>query len=142
MRPLPLCGCGRNITALTLTGSRCRLQSFKQHPGPTCPDRHRLKYTCRLCERGKKNKASRDLIPVDLMTIFCIASELLHFCFICLSESNPCIKHYHIKETKDNPKRYYVAEKYVFDSIPLLINYHQHNGGGESRRTRGAGGLP
>ena len=52
-------------------------------------------------------------------------------CLICLSENNPCIKHYHIKETNDNPKRYYVAEKYVFDSIPILINYHQHNGGGE-----------
>lgn len=48
------------------------------------------------------------------------------------SENHPCIKHYHIKETNDSPKRYYVAEKYVFDSIPLLINYHQHNGGGES----------
>ncbi|OBS66506.1 hypothetical protein A6R68_04957 [Neotoma lepida] len=44
---------------------------------------------------------------------------------------NPCIKHYHIKETNDNPKRYYVAEKYVFDSIPLLIKYHQYNGGGK-----------
>ncbi|EQB77238.1 cytoplasmic FMR1-interacting protein 2 [Camelus ferus] len=48
-----------------------------------------------------------------------------------VSENNPCIKHYHIKETNDNPKRYYVAEKYVFDSIPLLVNYHQHNGGGK-----------
>ncbi|XP_070270621.1 tyrosine-protein kinase ITK/TSK [Myotis yumanensis] len=53
-----------------------------------------------------------------------------------VSESNPCIKHYHIKETNDNPKRYYVAEKYVFDSIPLLINYHQHNGGGLVTRLR------
>ncbi|KAK7810004.1 hypothetical protein U0070_015741 [Myodes glareolus] len=44
---------------------------------------------------------------------------------------NPCIKHYHIKETNDNPKRFYVAEKYVFDSIPLLIKYHQYNGGGK-----------
>ncbi|KAL4684108.1 hypothetical protein H8959_021802, partial [Pygathrix nigripes] len=51
-------------------------------------------------------------------------------------ENNPCIKHYHIKETNDNPKRYYVAEKFVFDSIPLLINYHQHNGGGLVTRLR------
>ncbi|CAO2642652.1 Tyrosine-protein kinase ITK/TSK [Lemmus lemmus] len=49
---------------------------------------------------------------------------------------NPCIKHYHIKETNDNPKRYYVAEKYVFDSIPLLIKYHQYNGGGLVTRLR------
>uniref|UniRef100_A0A8C0LHZ5 Tyrosine-protein kinase n=1 Tax=Canis lupus dingo TaxID=286419 RepID=A0A8C0LHZ5_CANLU len=53
-----------------------------------------------------------------------------------VSENNPCIKHYHIKETNDNPKRYYVAEKYVFDSIPLLINYHQHNGAGLVTRLR------
>ncbi|XP_007528694.1 tyrosine-protein kinase ITK/TSK [Erinaceus europaeus] len=53
-----------------------------------------------------------------------------------VSENNPCIKHYHIKETNDNPKRYYVAEKFVFDSIPLLINYHQHNGGGLVTRLR------
>nr|KAF6480459.1 IL2 inducible T cell kinase [Molossus molossus] len=53
-----------------------------------------------------------------------------------VSENNPCIKHYHIKETNDNPKRYYVAEKYVFDSIPLLVNYHQHNGGGLVTRLR------
>ncbi|KAF6280832.1 IL2 inducible T cell kinase [Rhinolophus ferrumequinum] len=53
-----------------------------------------------------------------------------------VSENNPCIKHYHIKETNDNPKRYYVAEKYVFESIPLLINYHQHNGGGLVTRLR------
>lgn len=53
-----------------------------------------------------------------------------------VSENNPCIKHYHIKETNDNPKRYYVAEKYVFDSIPILINYHQHNGGGLVTRLR------
>uniref|UniRef100_A0A8C0ZQF9 Tyrosine-protein kinase n=1 Tax=Castor canadensis TaxID=51338 RepID=A0A8C0ZQF9_CASCN len=53
-----------------------------------------------------------------------------------ISENNPCIKHYHIKETNDNPKRYYVAEKYVFDSIPVLINYHQHNGAGLITRLR------
>lgn len=53
-----------------------------------------------------------------------------------ISENNPCIKHYHIKETNDSPKRYYVAEKYVFDSIPLLIQYHQYNGGGLVTRLR------
>lgn len=53
-----------------------------------------------------------------------------------ISENNPCIKHYHIKETNDSPKRYYVAEKYVFDSIPLLIKYHQYNGGGKFLGTK------
>lgn len=53
-----------------------------------------------------------------------------------LSENNPCIKHYHIKETNDHPKRFYVAEKFVFESIPNLIKYHQHNGGGLVTRLR------
>uniref|UniRef100_A0A674IIK9 Tyrosine-protein kinase n=1 Tax=Terrapene triunguis TaxID=2587831 RepID=A0A674IIK9_9SAUR len=45
-------------------------------------------------------------------------------------------KHYHIKETDENPKRYYLAEKHVFDSIPELINYHQHNAAGLVTRLR------
>ncbi|NXX66811.1 ITK kinase, partial [Spizella passerina] len=46
------------------------------------------------------------------------------------TDNNPVIKHYHINETTDFPKRYYLAEKHVFDSIPDLINYHQHNAAG------------
>uniref|UniRef100_A0A8C0B1E1 Tyrosine-protein kinase n=1 Tax=Buteo japonicus TaxID=224669 RepID=A0A8C0B1E1_9AVES len=45
-------------------------------------------------------------------------------------------KHYHINETTDFPKRYYLAEKHVFDCIPELINYHQHNAGGLVTRLR------
>uniref|UniRef100_A0A8C3GZ66 Tyrosine-protein kinase n=1 Tax=Corvus moneduloides TaxID=1196302 RepID=A0A8C3GZ66_CORMO len=45
-------------------------------------------------------------------------------------------KHYHINETTDFPKRYYLAEKHVFDSIPDLINYHQHNAAGLVTRLR------
>ncbi|XP_054834386.1 tyrosine-protein kinase ITK/TSK [Eublepharis macularius] len=52
------------------------------------------------------------------------------------NENNPVIKHYHIKETCDSPKRYYLAEKYVFDSIPEMINYHRHNAGGLVTRLR------
>uniref|UniRef100_A0A8D0GQ13 Tyrosine-protein kinase n=1 Tax=Sphenodon punctatus TaxID=8508 RepID=A0A8D0GQ13_SPHPU len=52
------------------------------------------------------------------------------------NENNPVIKHYHIRETDDNPKRYYLAEKHIFDSIPELINYHQHNAGGLVTRLR------
>lgn len=47
------------------------------------------------------------------------------------TDNNPVIKHYHINETTDFPKRYYLAEKHVFDCIPELINYHQHNAGGK-----------
>uniref|UniRef100_A0ACB8EJA5 Uncharacterized protein n=1 Tax=Sphaerodactylus townsendi TaxID=933632 RepID=A0ACB8EJA5_9SAUR len=52
------------------------------------------------------------------------------------NENNPVIKHYHIKETCDSPKRYYLAEKYVFDSIPEMVNYHHHNAGGLVTRLR------
>ncbi|XP_010000305.1 PREDICTED: tyrosine-protein kinase ITK/TSK [Chaetura pelagica] len=52
------------------------------------------------------------------------------------TDNNPVIKHYHINETTDFPKRYYLAEKHVFDSIPELINYHQHNAGGLVTRLR------
>ncbi|KAM4675771.1 tyrosine-protein kinase ITK/TSK [Discoglossus pictus] len=46
------------------------------------------------------------------------------------------VKHYHIRQTNDSPPKYYLAEKLVFNSIPLLINYHQHNGGGLVTRLR------
>ncbi|KAM7042799.1 tyrosine-protein kinase ITK/TSK [Acridotheres tristis] len=52
------------------------------------------------------------------------------------TDNNPVIKHYHINETTDFPKRYYLAEKRVFDSIPDLINYHQHNAAGLVTRLR------
>ncbi|XP_013809117.2 tyrosine-protein kinase ITK/TSK [Apteryx mantelli] len=52
------------------------------------------------------------------------------------TDNNPVIKHYHINETNDFPKRYYLAEKHVFDCIPDLINYHQHNAGGLVTRLR------
>ncbi|XP_043925272.1 tyrosine-protein kinase ITK/TSK [Protopterus annectens] len=51
-------------------------------------------------------------------------------------DTGPAIKHYHIKETDDNPKQYYLAEKHVFPSIPKLIYYHQHNGAGLITRLR------
>uniref|UniRef100_A0A8D2LA61 Tyrosine-protein kinase n=1 Tax=Varanus komodoensis TaxID=61221 RepID=A0A8D2LA61_VARKO len=52
------------------------------------------------------------------------------------NENNPVIKHYHIKETSDSPKKYYLAEKHVFDSVWELINYHQHNAAGLVTRLR------
>ncbi|XP_032064510.1 tyrosine-protein kinase ITK/TSK [Thamnophis elegans] len=52
------------------------------------------------------------------------------------NDNSSVIKHYHIKETSDKPKRYYLAEKYVFDCIPELINYHQYNAGGLVTRLR------
>ncbi|XP_006021229.1 tyrosine-protein kinase ITK/TSK [Alligator sinensis] len=52
------------------------------------------------------------------------------------NENSPVIKHYHIYETSDVPKRYYLAEGHMFNSIPKLINYHQHNAGGLVTRLR------
>uniref|UniRef100_A0A4W3HC28 Tyrosine-protein kinase n=1 Tax=Callorhinchus milii TaxID=7868 RepID=A0A4W3HC28_CALMI len=52
------------------------------------------------------------------------------------SESCPGVKHYHIKEVLEGHKRYYLAEKHVFDSIPELIHYHQHNAAGLVTRLR------
>ncbi|KAG8438792.1 hypothetical protein GDO86_005112, partial [Hymenochirus boettgeri] len=53
-----------------------------------------------------------------------------------LGEKNQMVKHYHIRQTTDSPPKYYLAEKYVFDTIPQLINYHQHNGAGLVTRLR------
>ncbi|XP_016065011.1 PREDICTED: tyrosine-protein kinase ITK/TSK [Miniopterus natalensis] len=90
-----------------------------------------------------RDKAEKLLLDTDKEGAFMVRDSrtpgtytLSVFTKAIVSENNPCIKHYHIKETNDNPKRYYVAEKYVFDSIPLLINYHQHNGGGLVTRLR------
>ncbi|XP_023202704.1 tyrosine-protein kinase Tec [Xiphophorus maculatus] len=51
-------------------------------------------------------------------------------------EGGPMIKHYHIKETQCTPKKFYLAEKHLFSSIPELIEYHSHNGAGLAARLR------
>ncbi|XP_076877043.1 tyrosine-protein kinase ITK/TSK [Brachyhypopomus gauderio] len=49
-------------------------------------------------------------------------------------EKNPRIKHYLIRETEKS--LFYLAEKYLFPSIPELIHYHQHNAAGLITRLR------
>uniref|UniRef100_A0A8C9RLF2 Tyrosine-protein kinase n=2 Tax=Scleropages formosus TaxID=113540 RepID=A0A8C9RLF2_SCLFO len=51
-------------------------------------------------------------------------------------EGTPSIRHYHIKETQTIPVQYYLAEKHHFNSIPELIEYHQHNAAGLVARLR------
>ncbi|KAM4621537.1 tyrosine-protein kinase ITK/TSK [Polymixia lowei] len=54
-------------------------------------------------------------------------------------EKNPRVKHYQIKETKTEESvrsQFYLAEKYLFNTIPELINYHQHNAAGLITRLR------
>uniref|UniRef100_S4RKC9 Tyrosine-protein kinase n=1 Tax=Petromyzon marinus TaxID=7757 RepID=S4RKC9_PETMA len=40
------------------------------------------------------------------------------------------VKHYQIKEVCEPQRMYYVAENHLFENIPNLINYHQHNSAG------------
>ncbi|XP_054647491.1 tyrosine-protein kinase ITK/TSK isoform X2 [Dunckerocampus dactyliophorus] len=42
-------------------------------------------------------------------------------------EKNPCVKHYQIRQTETGEPTFYLAEKYLFQTIPELIYYHQHN---------------
>ncbi|XP_031713551.1 tyrosine-protein kinase ITK/TSK isoform X2 [Anarrhichthys ocellatus] len=51
-------------------------------------------------------------------------------------EKNPRVKHYQIKLTETGEARFYLAEKYLFSTIPELIHYHQHNAAGLITRLR------
>ncbi|XP_063784448.1 tyrosine-protein kinase ITK/TSK [Pseudophryne corroboree] len=53
-----------------------------------------------------------------------------------LGDGIPTVKHYHIRKTNDSSPKYYLAEKFVFTTIPQLINYHQHNCAGLVTRLR------
>lgn len=55
---------------------------------------------------------------------------LTHFDF-CYREGSSGFRHYHIKETMTSPKKYYLAEKHAFPSIPEIIEYHKHNAAGK-----------
>uniref|UniRef100_A0A8C1B546 Tyrosine-protein kinase n=2 Tax=Cyprinus carpio TaxID=7962 RepID=A0A8C1B546_CYPCA len=49
----------------------------------------------------------------------------------------PQVKHYQIKVQREGEKvMYYLAEKYLFSTIPELIRYHQHNPAGLITRLR------
>lgn len=47
-------------------------------------------------------------------------------------EKNPRVKHYQIRQTETGEAAFYLAEKYLFSTIPELIHYHQHNAAGRS----------
>ncbi|XP_051947367.1 tyrosine-protein kinase Tec [Xyrauchen texanus] len=51
-------------------------------------------------------------------------------------DGSPTVKHYQIKEIHDSSKKFYLAEKYIFSSIPELIEYHKHNAAGLLCRLR------
>ncbi|XP_068442027.1 tyrosine-protein kinase ITK/TSK [Clinocottus analis] len=51
-------------------------------------------------------------------------------------EKNPRVKHYQIRQAETGEARFYLAEKYLFSTIPELIHYHQHNAAGLITRLR------
>ncbi|XP_023153928.1 tyrosine-protein kinase ITK/TSK isoform X1 [Amphiprion ocellaris] len=51
-------------------------------------------------------------------------------------EKNPRVKHYQIRQTETGQAAFYLAEKYLFSTIPELIHYHQHNAAGLITRLR------
>uniref|UniRef100_A0A3P8WXY5 Tyrosine-protein kinase n=1 Tax=Cynoglossus semilaevis TaxID=244447 RepID=A0A3P8WXY5_CYNSE len=51
-------------------------------------------------------------------------------------EKNPRVKHYLIRQTDTGENTFYLAEKYLFSTIPELILYHQHNAAGLITRLR------
>nr|XP_055045471.1 tyrosine-protein kinase Tec [Misgurnus anguillicaudatus] len=56
------------------------------------------------------------------------------------STGDGSVRHYQIKETQTPTKQFYLAEKYVFSSIPELIEYHNYNAAGLVCRLRHAVG--
>ncbi|CAN9514782.1 unnamed protein product [Ophioblennius macclurei] len=51
-------------------------------------------------------------------------------------EKTPRVKHYQIRQTQTGTAAFYLAEKYLFSTIPELIHYHQHNAAGLITRLR------
>lgn len=51
--------------------------------------------------------------------LFQLSSDTFGFCY---SEGSSGFRHYHIKETMTSPKKYYLAKKHAFGSIPEILN--------------------
>uniref|UniRef100_A0A8C7I6X5 Tyrosine-protein kinase n=1 Tax=Oncorhynchus kisutch TaxID=8019 RepID=A0A8C7I6X5_ONCKI len=52
-------------------------------------------------------------------------------------QKNPRVKHYQIRQSQaEEMSKFYLAEKYLFMTIPELIQYHQHNAAGLITRLR------
>ncbi|KAK2502422.1 hypothetical protein MC885_013636, partial [Smutsia gigantea] len=51
-----------------------------------------------------------------------------------VNDKKGTVKHYHVHTNPEN--KLYLAENYCFDSIPMLIHYHQHNSAGMITRLR------
>uniref|UniRef100_H3CC38 Tyrosine-protein kinase n=1 Tax=Tetraodon nigroviridis TaxID=99883 RepID=H3CC38_TETNG len=51
-------------------------------------------------------------------------------------EKDPRVKHYQIRQKEAGAGEYYLAENFLFSTIPQLIHYHQHNAAGLITRLR------
>ncbi|XP_031653115.1 tyrosine-protein kinase ITK/TSK-like [Oncorhynchus kisutch] len=52
-------------------------------------------------------------------------------------QKNPRVKHHQIRQSEaEETSTFYLAEKYLFSTIPELIHYHQHNAAGLITRLR------
>lgn len=45
-------------------------------------------------------------------------------------EKDPRVKHYQIRQKETGAGEFYLAENFLFSTIPKLIHYHQHNAAG------------
>ena len=71
------------------------------------------------------------LVENILQVKLCYSNLVLTHLDFCYSEGSSGFRHYHIKETMTSPKKYYLAEKHAFGSIPEIIEYHKHNAAGK-----------
>ena len=72
----------------------------------------------------------RKFTPNSLCQHHFLSHRPVCVCVCVCREGSSVIKHYHIKETQDLPKQFYLTDKHQFDSIPDLIGYHGHNAAG------------
>uniref|UniRef100_A0A673BTQ7 non-specific protein-tyrosine kinase n=1 Tax=Sphaeramia orbicularis TaxID=375764 RepID=A0A673BTQ7_9TELE len=74
-------------------------------------------------------------IHLEVILVYVIFFSLFLSCR-SNGEKNPRVKHYQIRQKKTEESAFYLAEKYVFSTIPELIHYHQHNAAGLITRLR------
>ena len=80
--------------------------------------------TCSLIDCKRCNDCF--MLLVGCVQVLCCL--LNRFVFV-LSHAD-VVRHYHIK--CDEYKKFYISDRHRFDEISQLVEYHQHNGGGQA----------
>lgn len=70
---------------------------------------------------------------ISNLTAYTLSELTVWFDLRSNGEKNPRVKHYLIRQTDTGENTFYLAEKYLFSTIPELILYHQHNAAGNLR---------